>query len=188
MKLQPAASSLKITYLPDGISARMPVRRNWILMAFLLVWLYIWGGSEASELNMILNGNRLPFLLVWFSLWTLTGFWTICMMLWQIAGREIITINATELIHWAGFFGIGRTRRYDLAQIRRLRAVDSAFSHRSTNPPLFGPGTGPIAFDYGARTYHIASSLDEADAYDLVLEMADFMPKQKPAERRARPR
>ena len=50
-------------------------------------------------------------------------------------------------------------------------------NQRAAMPPLFGAGMGPIAFDYGQRSFRIAPSLDEAEARSLITILAERLPR-----------
>ena len=60
--------------------------------------------------------------------------------------------------------------------MKDLRSTEYALStftnERAWFPPVVGSGFGPVAFDYGARTFRIAPSLDEAEAKLLVRELS----------------
>lgn len=182
MKVEPASPRFSLSPMPDGISASIPARKNWFYCLFLPLWLCGWGLGEFTAIHEIASGKGMPFVLVWLAGWSVGGCWAVCMLLWQLAGREVITVTAGELVYRVAFCGIGRTRRFSLPEIRRLRAVDysnGVFSHQNKwSPPLFGSGVGPIAFDYGARTYRMAPSLDEAEGYHLVLALREFLPRE----------
>jgi hypothetical protein len=62
--------------------------------------------------------------------------------------------------------GIPLRKGYDLLNVRNLRVVpfdESLWSRRDPWTP-----TGPLAFDYGARTVRFGAGIDEAEARMIV--------------------
>jgi hypothetical protein len=127
-------------------------------------------------------GDKTPsaFLAFWLAGWTLGGAFAIGAVLWQLDGREIITVNAVALTHRVEVFGFGRERTFRASDVKSLRSTEFASSvftnQRAWFPPITGSGYGPVAFDYGARTIRIASSLEEAEAKMLVQELSARLP------------
>jgi hypothetical protein len=113
---------------------------------------------------------------VWLLFWTFGGAAAFLTLLWNLAGREIITLSSITLTERTEIFGLGRSRSYQISEIKSLRASsDASFGfHRAGRGALpFGAGTiGSLAFDYGARTIRMAPSLDEAEAKMLVTEFS----------------
>lgn len=185
MHIQPQSARFRAETTADGLRVVIPASRNWFAMLFLLAWLGGWTIGETNVAGQLLNaGDRTPtgFLLFWLAGWTLGGLFVFATVLWQLAGREILTANSLALIHRIEVFGVGVNRSYGASDIKNLRATEyiasSTWSQRRMLPPLFGFGHGLIAFDYGARTIRIGSSLEEAEAKSLVGVLASHLPRQ----------
>lgn len=122
----------------------------------------------------------IAFLALWLAGWTAGGVFAVGAFLWQLGGRELLTVNSSPLVHRVEAFGLGRTRIYSAAKIKALRATQEAVvgfsNHQARMPPFLGPSSGPLAFDYGARTIRSAPSMDEAEAKDLVRQLAASFP------------
>ncbi|MYN43533.1 hypothetical protein GTP23_00445 [Pseudoduganella sp. FT93W] len=122
-----------------------------------------------------------PFLLFWLAGWTLGGLYVLATVLWQLAGREAVSVTASALIHRIEIFGIGIDRSYDTSHIRHLRATEALASpywyQRTMLPPLSGSGAGQVAFDYGGRTIRFGTSLDRAEASLLVASLLPHLPR-----------
>ena len=197
VRIEPSAARYSIQESFNGVRASIPARRNWFVVLFLCAWLGGWVMGEASALGQLFNikigffhgfakSSAPPpaqfFLMFWLAAWTLGGAFVITSILWQLFGREIIGVEDGELIHRAEVLGIGRTRAFAGAQIAHLRAVDMDLSSGSrranwSGMPSFGRGVGSIAFDYGARSYRIGSSLDEAEARLLIQQLKRRLPQ-----------
>ncbi len=186
VELQPARFSTDLT--PEGLRLVVPARRSWGAIVFLCVWLGGWAFGELTVLQELMappeNGDRPDlFLMVWLAGWTLGGVCVLGTILWQLAGREVITLDATTLTHRVTLLGLGRTRAYKVTEVKNLRATERSATERVADqaswfPPLAGAGHGPVAFDYGARTYRLAGALDEAEAKLLVETLHKRLPRR----------
>ena len=114
------------------------------------------------------------------------GFTFVCMLmvlfplytlLWNIVGKEIITINRYNITIKRAIFGIGLSQTYQLSQVHNLR-------RSLTTPRLFtmehnlqqwGFAGGSIAFDYKRNTYRFGLLLSEKDADVLVMRISQYM-------------
>jgi hypothetical protein len=178
---QPVRYDLKPT--PTGFRVTIPARKNWFMILFLLVWLAGWFAGESSALSQLLhprNGPPQAFLTIWLIGWTIGGTAALATLLWQVSGREVITLESGYLIHRVELLGIGRSREYRGDHVSRLRAVDYSPSlnrQGSWMPPLFGSGVGPIAFDFGSKSIHLGQSLSEAEAPALIEKIASVLPR-----------
>jgi hypothetical protein len=153
-------------------------------MLFLLAWLGGWAFGEIGTTGELMHpSGKTPsaFLAFWLAGWTLGGLFAIGTVLWQLAGREVVTINASEFTYRVEVFGFGLSRLYNASEVKNLRVTEYSTSpfnnQRVWFPPLYGSGFGPIAFDYGARTIRIAPSLEEAEAKVLVDSLSSHLPR-----------
>ncbi len=92
--------------------------------------------------------------------------------LWNLTGREIITIEQGVLkIERKGDL-LGRTKTYDLNEVKNIRAQDDIMDY---NNRFYGGrrrgfyAGGTIRFDYGLRTVKFAAGIDLAEA-KFILE------------------
>jgi hypothetical protein len=198
VKIEPASARYSIRNTLNGVRASVPSRKNWFVVLFLCVWLFGWVMGETSAIGELFhldigfwsgfhshgsvgNGPGQLFVVFWLVGWTFGGAAVVITLIWQLFGREIIGVEAGELIHRVEAFGVGRTRAFATAQVAHLRAVDtdsSVFSRRPNFAPVpFGRGSGCIAFDYGARSYRIGTSLDEAEGRLLIQQLKRWLPE-----------
>ena len=183
MEMVPEAARFRSEVTPEGYRVVIPARRNWFVLVFLLAWLGGWVFGELSASSELFRGaDKTPvgFLSFWLVGWTVGGIFAAAAVLWQIAGREIITLESGNLSYRVEALGIGRTRSFRASEVKSLRSTDYAIStfanQRNWFPPVLGSGFGPVAFDYGARTFRVAPSLDEAEAKMLVAELSARLP------------
>ena len=92
-------------------------------------------------------------LLVWIAFSALYSYW----ILWQIAGKEIITIGNGQMTIKRDLLGFGGTRAYPVAQIRNLRAsgLFGSFYNWSGMMKFYGFNGGVVAFEYGDTTQRL---------------------------------
>jgi hypothetical protein len=183
MDVEPQAARFRSEITPEGYRIVIPARRNWLILIFLCAWLGGWVFGELSvSWELLRHADKAPtaFLSIWLVGWTVGGAFVIATLFWQLAGREIITVSPTALSYRAEALGLGRTRSFRISDVKDLRSTEyavSAFSNqRAWFPPILGSGFGPVAFDYGARTFRVAPSLDEAEAKILVKELSSRLP------------
>jgi hypothetical protein len=158
----------------------IPARTPIFMTLFMAFWLAGWAVGEIMVSRQLLfgemNGNAAGslFMTAWLAAWTLGGAWAATLLLWNLAGKEVIELNSTMLRRRKQVPVFGRSREYAVANIANLRAAaaqpsfpwnyQSSFSFLS-----FGEGT--ISFDYGRDTHHLGTGLDEADARYVIDEM-----------------
>ncbi len=184
MHVEPQSPRFALESTPAGLRAIVPARRNIFVLLFMCVWLGGWAFGEMHAIRELLSpSEKTPqlFLTVWLAGWTLGGAFALGTVAWQFAGREVISVNGTNLEHRVEAFGVGRTRTYRLSEVKNLRATDysaNPFTNQTAwFPPVTGSGFGPVAFDYGARTLRLAPALEEAEAKLLVSKLAPRLPR-----------
>lgn len=183
MHIEPQTARFQIKPSADGLHAIIPARRHIFIMLFITVWLGGWIMGEVSVIGQLLHSREqtpTAFLTFWLAGWTLGGAFAIGAVLWQLAGKEIIVVNAATLSYRIEILGMGYTRNYRASDVKDLRATEFSANiftnQRAWFPPIVGSGFGPIAFDYGARTIRLTPSLEEAEAKMLVQKLSSRLP------------
>ncbi len=185
MHVEPQSPRFTVESTSEGLCAVLPARRNWFVVLFLCAWLVGWVFGEVTAIHQLLspseNSPRL-FMLAWLVGWTLGGAFALAAVLWQLAGREVISVSAATLMHRVEAFGLGWSRAYKASEVKALRATEYASnpftSQAAWFPPVTGSGFGPVAFDYGARTLRLGAALEEAEAKLLVEKLAARLPRR----------
>lgn len=163
-----------------GLRITIPARGAPLLTAILGVWLAGWAlagfGAARTLLGLtdeaVSTAARIMAIPSLMAL-TLGGAWVASILLWNLAGKEIIDIDATILKRRMTIPLFSRSTEYTVASIAGLRpqpATLSYFPLQQIMTPLSFKN-GAIAFDYGLATYHLASGLDAADAKYVAAEM-----------------
>src|SRR5258706_10714548 len=141
-------------------------------MVFLPIWLTGWAFGEVFAARELLEKGPQLFLGVWLIFWTFGGLTALYKWLAQIIGTERVTLATNALTIQRDVFGFEPTREYELSSIRNLRVsrVDFEAKYMSRNRPgIFD--NGPIAFDYGAKTYRFGAGVDESEASAIIEEL-----------------
>ena len=173
-KLHPADSRITITDTSEGLRIVMPCRRSWFVICFLAFWLCGWAAAEVMVANQFVKGDSPPegelFMLAWFGVWTVGGVVAIYAWLWQIMGKEILTVRGQMFKLRRDIGGFGFNKEYNLIQMRdlRIRPVGASPLEFSSSFQLWGVGGGVIAFDHAERTYRFGAGLDEAEAKQIM--------------------
>jgi hypothetical protein len=176
MKVIPPARRSTVRQTNEGLEIVIPAKRNAFLILFLTAWLVGWCFGEVFAIReLALGQSDAPKLFVgaWLLMWTVAGGAAIYTWLWMARGIEVVLLRGDVLALRRDVFGFGRTREYDLSHVSNLRVASSAWnSYDWTGAMQFwGIGGGPVAFDYGARTFRFAASVDEAEARDIVKQL-----------------
>ena len=187
MNVEPSLPRFKADVGTDGYRVVIPARRNWLAVVFLLAWLGGWAFGETDAIVGIVDGSvrsASGFVAFWLIGWTIAGLVVSTAIVWQLAGREVVTVGPALLMLRVEALGLGRARSFRMSDIRELRATEFGgnpfVAQRMLLPSLVGSGYGPVAFDYGARTIRFAPSLDEAEAKMLVRELRARLPAAPP--------
>jgi hypothetical protein len=155
----------------------IPVKRNWFIIIFIGAWLGGWFMGEMFALwavTGLLGRNPASlFILFWLVAWTVGGFFAFRTFLWNLKGKEIITVGQNILrIDKKGAL-LFKPKVYDLNEVKRIRVQDDnpgvggLFGGRRNDFGAFNL-SGTIRFDYGLQTVKFASGIDEAEARLII--------------------
>ena len=147
----------------EGRRIRIPARQRFVLW-FMCFWLTGWTFAGIETIRQVTEKPQ-PFLFLWLGFWAfgmVAAVWTI---LWQLLGSEVVELEGGVLRLRSEVGGLGSTREFEITSVRDLRAV-----------PLGEDSSERITFNYGARTFRFGSSLDEAEAKQLVDYLAGLAP------------
>jgi hypothetical protein len=193
-KRQPTDSRITIVDTTDGLRIVMPCRRSWFVICFLAFWICSWAAGEVMVANQLWKGDAPPegefFMLTWLGVWTMGGAIAIYAWLWQLMGKELLTVRGQAFTIRRDIGGIGFDKEYRLTQMRDLRVgrVGASPFDLSSSFQLWGVGGGVIVFDYGAKTIRFGAGLDEAETKQVVtaitqrFNIADRSPSKSPSK------
>ncbi len=165
----------------QGLSISMPARKQVFQLVFISCWLVLWTYGWLAVVHELLFAPQAElFLLFWLVPWTLGGLFAAYTVLWQLFGRERLTLQPGSLQYSLMLLGIGKTRRFDTLLIEDWRLRPAAVFSGQPGirvPNIFGSNEqGSLAFDYQGRTVIIGVLFDEAEAKAVSKLLAAYLP------------
>jgi hypothetical protein len=173
-KFEPVQQARFETQFSDGtewVVAR--ASRNWLIILFIGIWLIGWTAGGVAVVTKFLQGEAQLFLAVWLVGWLLGWVFAATWLGWQFSGRLQITAQGRALLYRWSMPLLSKERRYDVQQIRNLRAGGTIWPWGSglmnVSYPPFLPGMpGSVQFDYGGRTVNVMPGLDQAEGQAIA--------------------
>ncbi len=172
-KVEPGKGRSSIETPPGELRITIPSKKNYFIIIFLLFWLAGWFLGETNAIKEVFTPKvKEPelFIIIWLGGWTVGGIYAILAWLWNVAGKEVITLTSNELKHARRLLGLSISKEYDLNSIKNLRVSPihhSMFGSRN-GMEFWGFTGGAIAFDYGHTTPKFGALLEEAEAAYIV--------------------
>ncbi|MCP9462762.1 MAG: hypothetical protein NNA24_12040 [Nitrospira sp.] len=170
----PPGSRVSITETPVSLRVVIPYSRSWFVIGFLGFWLCAWAVAEILIPLRFLEGEvpsgEWSLMVGWFVVWTVAGVLALYAWLWQVMGKEIVTVQSGSLTLRRDVGGFGFDKVYGLDQVHELRAEPALFDPMDLSMALqlWGIGGGAIAFDYEGKTRRFGIGLDETEAKQAV--------------------
>ena len=162
----------------NSLKIIIPAKTNYFTSIFLTFWLCGWAFGEVTAITSIVKGGiEAPFLLVWLAGWTLGGGFVLRVLVWNFAGKEIITVANGELSIDKKNLLFYKPKTYGLDDTKRLRVRDDTppfmnFFGRRNDMGAFTQN-GTIQFDYGMKTVRFGSGVEEAEATYILQKLKD---------------
>lgn len=201
--IQPPSDRHTVQDDGSALHISIPSRKSTLYLIFIGFWLIGWlageimvGGMVIAGLVGLLSDSPLIssfdvpslaggglFVLAWLVLWTVGGGFALYAFLWQLVGREVITISYEGIAVQRAVFRFGRKKEYLAAHIKGLRVAPF-----SMVPHMFGWNRmgyhmgmtgGLLAFDYGAQTFRFAAGVDEAEAKHILEKVIVRFPQYR---------
>jgi hypothetical protein len=148
-------------------------RRSSFVNFFLLVWLVGWSIGEIEIVgNLISHEAETPdaFMVFWAFGWTFGGLLAVFIYFYNMKGREIIRISATELIRIRQYVWFSRSKKYATERISNLRLtdIDPSALEMGGGMEFWGLSGGSITFDYGPGIDKFGLGIDESEASQII--------------------
>jgi len=165
----------------SGLSITIKTYKNWFLVFFLPIWLTGWTVGGIAAIHALVRGpDRNPFLVVWLCGWFAGEILVTLNWLWNVFGREVVSVRAGAFVHRREVWGYGLERSYPVQGVSNLRASgDFGPQNRWGNNAFSQMSGGTIAVDteYG-DTYRFGINLEERDAVAVARELAPYLHAQ----------
>lgn len=165
----------------------------WLVVTGMIVYSYLLSLIDGSYMATIDRFLQSPaeslFLAIFFGpIEILTMFavmayggWYTYLLLWQLGGREIITVNEQTLMVRKQLFGVGRSQVYQARHIRRLRVARHIIHTAQNNTQI---RCDPLVFDYGASTIRLGLHQGKAENRHIAQAIQKHFPRYTTAGRR----
>ncbi len=195
MPVEPPKPRYTVEDLEDTLQFTIPSRKYWFILIFIPFWLIMWAIAEVMVAGILIGGlvgalngtiDRpgliFPaiFLVVWLSAWTVGGFLVVYAFLWQLVGKEILEVSPQSVTVRRRILGFNRSKEYLAEHISGLRVTPlptTAFGIRANG--FWGMTAGPLTFDYGAKTFRVASGAEEAEAKQIIAAIQQRFPQYR---------
>ncbi len=183
--IEPPRPRARLSDDGDQLEIAIPPPRRWYAVLLVVVWTAFWAFGLAMAAKQLLVPGRHEghwFLAMWLVGWVVAGGSSVIYMgLYMMFGLQLVRIDGTTLAITRRAPVYTRVQRFDLTQIRDLRAspVASTIVGWGTGQyatDLSGLTGGHLAFDYGAKTYRFGAGVDEAEAKQLVARIVQRFP------------
>lgn len=156
----------------------LPPQRDVEVGLFYGLSLIGWGFVETFVFRQLLSGRPpqpIAFLVAWLIAFTLVGGLTVLAFLWNVIGREVLTLDGETLTLRLTVGRLGWNRTFRRAKIHDLRAAPrlpfgpfNAFTGFSGNVKAYGVANGCIAFEHQYATHRFGAGIDEEEAKHLL--------------------
>ena len=130
---------------------------------YVVIPLWIMGCSQSQNLELVLIVSAI------FTLFLLFPLFLINKALWQLFGREVLTIEHDALTITQRLWCYRRSKNYALRSISDFYVYRTAGEMQFSIKEFFKGDKGrEIAFDYGAKTYRVGRNLNRREAERIV--------------------
>ncbi|HYW74515.1 MAG TPA: hypothetical protein VE961_26055 [Pyrinomonadaceae bacterium] len=169
-----ASQRVNITKDRREISITIKVRTNWFLVFFLLVWLTGWTIGGRALIKGLMTGTG-RFLFLWLCAWAVGEVVATVTWLWNVFGREVISVRDHLFIYRREVLGFGWTRSCPVQEVVDVRVT--GYPSRSVlGSPYGNPRNGTVAVDTtSGETYFFGINLGEGDALEAAKELAPYL-------------
>jgi hypothetical protein len=173
----------------DGVALRItiPARKSWLAIVMLCVWICFWGSAEENALRgrfgillpVTLPASALSPLLLsaWIFIWSVGGIAVAYVAIWMVFGTERVSIDPTRMTVESEPFSFPSRRVFDATRVYGMRVAPAIRRPPDGGFNLATLREGPIAFDYGWRTFRFGGDIDEAEAAQIVRLVAGRFPR-----------
>lgn len=165
---------------PDGLRVVIPVRGRTgrLVPGFVAVWLVCWDfAGLLAGLHILPAG---PDVSIGQNAWAALAVGNVValsILVWYLAGREVVLVNDRSLTIRAELFGIGRSVRFDRGRVQHLRAYDERSAEGWTG----------VLFDDGMRLRRFGTALAAPEVAFLAETVRDRLGLEGDAAPKSRP-
>ena len=164
-----------IERIPGGLRIMIPGWLGWGSMAFHLIWSYFAVDLSGDELLNILHGKADWGTIGLLLFWNIHLLLAVPLLLWQVAGREVILIDGVSMSQRLEIFGLGWARRFPVADIRAL-GVSSVLRADAGNEWRTDMLRSCVSFLCGNKNYRLGWGLSYGAAVRVAHAIHEAYP------------
>lgn len=186
--VEPGKGRAIIEHMGAALRITIPARTRLFTTVIAILFLPFWIFGLIAVIYKIVSeplSGGTAFLAFWLTGWTLGGLWSLSGLLWNLAGKEVIDLDAAILKRRKQIPFFSRSKEYAVANIAALRLaaprVYSYYFHQDMSFLHFDD-SGTIEFDYGRDTHRLGMGLDQAEANHVIREMRKNVTSLRPLD------
>jgi hypothetical protein len=168
---KPAEGRAKVDDKGIFLQIIIPSKKNIFLVLFLCGWFGFWSIPETDIIKGLVQRTQDKgfelFPLFWLMAWTVVGAMVFLVIIWIIAGNEVITLSPLMIKIERKAYGIGLSKEYALSEVRNFR-IQVGGEPIYSEMEAWGFNSGRFAFDYELKTVKFASGIGEEEAVYLL--------------------
>ena len=152
----------RIEELVDRLVVHFRPRRSWGELAFLIFWLVFWTAGGIAAFAGLLHGGwgDRAFLLVWLCGWAFGEFAASVTIVWQLFGRELLTVVTAEHLEVRKEIGrFARVKRYDVGLVHDVEAAQVPTGEDEQPRADFC-----LKVSYDTKSIRVGEGMDEREA------------------------
>ncbi|MCU0437256.1 MAG: hypothetical protein MUC49_05030 [Raineya sp.] len=160
-----------------GLEIIIPTKKNWFFIIFNGAWLVGWVVGEMigiTFLTLTIFIRELSFILsilFWLCLWTLIGFFTLKLLLWNAIGKEIITFRKESFMIRKKGLLFSKPKNYDTHEVKNIKIQEEESTSNKfllSRNLAFYHTNGTIRFNYGSQNVKFGDGIDESEAHFIL--------------------
>jgi hypothetical protein len=165
MDIAPPPTGSRIQDLGDRLVVRFRPKRSWGVLLFFAAWLAGWTFAGISAFAALLNAGwtEALFLLLWLCFWATFEVVVVVTIAWQLVGRELLVVTAEQLEVRKEIGRFARTKSYDVALVRDLRATPVPIAEEEQPRKDFC-----LEFTYDDKPVRIGEGMGEREAEHIA--------------------
>ncbi len=192
--IKPAQPRHRKEVILNGLRYIIPAQRQWLGMLFMVAWLSVWAIAEIGILSFCFSCIRsiwtdgLPkggalfggafiglLITIWLAFWTYGGMVAIASIVWQLFGREILTVTPLILSIENRALCLKRSYEYPISEVKDIRV--NRWPVSSDDDKQTEDEAGGLAMDHGMATIYFAQEIEEAEAKWIWSEINQLLPE-----------
>lgn len=168
----------------DQVKVSIGPRRDLFAILFLVWWIALWIAGEVTLFSVTIGGTEAllsgdvpntisTFRYLWPLIgagtvtWTVIGVGMIYSLLWELLGREEITLSADGVTIHRSVAAVSSSRAFPRREASNVR-FDDRMGWLLSNLDYWGLAGGKLAFEFGGKTIRFGRGLEASAARSIA--------------------